>query len=173
MTAPVIQTERLTLRAPVLDDWEPMAAFLCSDEARFMGGPLDREAAWFGFVADLGSWALQGCGGWSVEERGTGALVGAVSLNRFPHYPESEIGWLTFPAFRGRGYAREAARAARAYAYQAAGWTTAVSYVDSANAASIAVARAVGCTEDREARRPDPEDIVFRHPSPASLGGAA
>jgi RimJ/RimL family protein N-acetyltransferase len=156
-----------------MEDWEPMAAFLCSEEARFMGGPYRRELAWFSFAADAGSWELQGCGGLSIVERATGTLVGQVSLNRFPHFPDDEIGWLTFPAFRGRGYAREAAQAARAHAYGAAGWTTAVSYVDPANAASAAVARALGCTEDREAGRPDPNDLVFRHPSPRSLGAAA
>lgn len=172
MTAPVLQTERLVLRPHLMADWEPIAAFLCSDEARYMR-PFDRAAAWFGFASDVGSWELQGCGGWGMEERGTGALVGAVGLNRFPHYAEDEIGWLTFPEFRRRGYAREAAEAARAYAYRHAGWTTAVSYVDPDNAASAAVARSLGCVEDPQAGRPDPSDLVFRHPSPAALGLAA
>jgi RimJ/RimL family protein N-acetyltransferase len=173
VTAPVLQTERLRLRPHVLSDWEAIAAFYESEEARFVGGPLDRRRSWFGFGADVGSWGLLGFGCWAVEERATGALAGQVGLNRPPHFPEAEIGWLTFPAFRRRGYAREAARAARAFAYGTLGWATAVSYVDPDNAASIAVARALGCVEDAEAERFDAEDIVFRHPSPASLGGAA
>ena len=170
MTAPVLHTARLTLRPHVMADWEPMAAFMCSDESRYMGGPFDREAARFSFASDVGSWSLQGCGGLAVEERETGALVGAVGLNRFGHCPDDEIGWLTFPAFRGRGYAREAAEAARAHAYRACGWTAAVSYVEPPNLPLAAVARALGCVEDADAWRPDPPDLVFRHPSPAALG---
>ena len=46
------------------------------------------------------------------------------------------------------------------------GWTGAVSYIDRDNAASIALARRLGCTEDPDAERFDPVDVVFRHPAP-------
>ena len=70
------------------------------------------------------------------------------------------------PEFQRRGFATEAARAARGFAYGTLGWSTAVSYVDRDNAASIATALKLGCTEDPAAERYDDEDIVFRHPSP-------
>ena len=73
------------------------------------------------------------------------------------------------PGFEGKGYATEAGRAARAYAYGTLGWKTAVSYVDPGNHRSAAVARRLGCREDPEAARPDPADIVFRHPGPEAL----
>jgi RimJ/RimL family protein N-acetyltransferase len=166
VTAPVLRAERLTLRPHAMADWEPMAAFFESDAAVYVGGPLPRRRSWFGFGADVGSWDLLGFGAWAVEDAATGAFVGQVGLNKPPHFPEREIGWIVFPPFQRRGFATEAARAARAFAYGTLGWTTAVSYIDRDNAASIATARRLGCVEDEGAERFDETDIVFRHPAP-------
>jgi RimJ/RimL family protein N-acetyltransferase len=164
--APVIATARLTLRPHRMTDWEPFAAFFESDAARYVGGPLERRRSWHGFAGDVGSWSLMGFGGWGIDETATGRFVGQVALSKPPHFPEREVGWIVFPEFQRRGFATEAGLAARAYAYGALGWSTAVSYVDRDNAASIAVARRLGCVEDEDAERWDPVDIVFRHPGP-------
>jgi RimJ/RimL family protein N-acetyltransferase len=166
MTAPVIRTKRLTLRPHVMADWAPMAAFFHSDAARFVGGPAGRRRAWYWFAGTVGSWELLGFGGWAVDETETGAFVGQIALTRAPHFPEAEIGWIVFPSFQRRGFATEAARAARAFAYRKLGWKTAVSYIDGDNAASIATARRLGCVEDRDAARISDQDLVFRHPRP-------
>lgn len=166
MTAPVIETGRLTLRPHRMDDWEAMAAFFESEASAFVGGPLTRRRSWYGFAADVGSWDLLGFGNWAVDETATGAFVGQVGLNRPPHFPEREIGWIVFAPWQRRGYAIEAARAVRHFAYGTLGWDTAVSYVNPANAASIATARRLGCTEDPGAARFDDADLVFRHPAP-------
>jgi RimJ/RimL family protein N-acetyltransferase len=167
--APVIRTARLTLRPHRMSDWEPMAAFFESEAARYVGGPLPRRRSWYGFAADVGSWPLLGFGCWGVDETATGAFVGQVGLNQPAHFPEREIGWIVFPSFQRRGFATEAALAARGFAYGTLGWTTAVSYVHPENAASIATARRLGCVEDPDAERYDAEDLVFRHPGPEAL----
>jgi RimJ/RimL family protein N-acetyltransferase len=165
MTAvPVLTTERLTLRPHRMEDFAPFATFFASNAAAYIGGPMDARQAWKVFGAAVGSWELLGFGGWAVEERVSAAVVGQVGLGRPPHFPEREIGWIVFPAYQRRGYAREAAREARRFAFGTLGWTTAVSYVDPENVASIATARALGCTEDPKADVFDPGDIVFRHP---------
>ena len=164
--APRIETERLVLRPHVLDDFPHMVAFFASEAARFVGGPMEAPRCWHGFASDVGSWELLGFGGWGVEEKATGAFAGQVGLNRPAHFPEQEIGWILMPGFEGRGYATEAALAARAYAYRTLGWTTAVSYVDPENTRSIALARRIGCTVDPEAESFNPGDLVFRHPAP-------
>ena len=97
--------------------------------------------AWHAFAADVGGWDLLGFGSWAIEEKATGAFAGQLSLNKPPHFPEREIGWFLLAGFEGRGYATEAALAARAFAYGTLGWPTAVSYVDPDNARSIALAR--------------------------------
>lgn len=169
MTAPVIETGRLTLRPHAMADWEPIATFFESEASAFVGGPLPRRRSWYGFGADVGSWDLLGYGCWAVDESETGTFVGQVGLNRPPYFPEREIGWIVFPPFQRRGYATEAARAARGYAYGTLGWTTAVSYVDRGNVASIATARKLDCVEDADAARFDDDDLVFRHPTPEAL----
>lgn len=162
--APVLRTARLTLRPHRLDDFGPVAAFFASDASRHVGGPIDERRVWFGFGADVGSWSLLGFGAWAVEEAASGAFVGQVSLNKPSFFPERELGWIVFPAFQRRGYAFEAAIAARDYAFGTLGWDTAVSYIDRDNAASIALARKLGAVEDPHAARWDDVDVVYRHP---------
>ena len=167
--APRIETERLTLRPYRLDDWERFAAFYESDAARYVGGPLRRQRIWNGFLADVGSWELFGFGYRALEETASGVHVGNVGLSHPPHFPEREIGWTVFPEFQRRGFATEAALAARRFACGPLGWTGAVSYIDRENAASIALARRLGCIADPGAERFDPVDLVFRHPAPEAL----
>jgi RimJ/RimL family protein N-acetyltransferase len=149
-----------------MSDWEPMAAFFESDAAVYVGGPHPRRKVWYGFAGDVGSWSLLGFGCWAVDETATGVFIGQVGLNKPAHFPEREIGWIVFPEYQRRGFATEAALAARTYAYGALGWTTAVSYIDRRNVASIATARKLGCVEDEDAARYDDADAVWRHPPP-------
>lgn len=167
--APRIETERLVLRPHRTEDFEGFVVFYATARSHFVGGHgFPRARLWYGFAADVGSWPLMGFGGWAIEERATGAFAGQVSLSKPDHFPERELGWLLFDDFEGRGYAFEAARTVRDFAFGTLGWDTAVSYIDPANARSIALARRLGTVEDRDAARYDPEDLVFRH-SPEAL----
>jgi RimJ/RimL family protein N-acetyltransferase len=61
MTAPALETPRRRLRPPVLDDYEPWAAFMADAGAsHFIGGPVPRSIAWRGFMGMAGSWSLLG-----------------------------------------------------------------------------------------------------------------
>jgi len=157
-------------------DFDALAAMLGSQDARHMGGPFDTYRAWAIFGADVGSWDLMGHGAWAVDLTATGETVGQIGLNHPPFFPERELGWLIYAPFRGRGYAREAATAARDHAFGPLGWDTLVSYIGCENAASIKVAEALGARLDPKAMRPDPEDpedLVYRHPAPGPEGEAA
>jgi RimJ/RimL family protein N-acetyltransferase len=149
-----------------MEDFAAIAVFYASDAASFVGGPMPAPHAWHRFAADVGSWDLLGFGAWAIEEKATGAFAGQLALSKPPHFPEREIGWLLMSGFEGRGYAAEAARAARTFAFGTLGWSTAVSYVNPDNVRSIALARRIGCVEDPAARPLYPWDLVFRHPSP-------
>jgi RimJ/RimL family protein N-acetyltransferase len=168
--APVIETERLALRAPCAEDWTAWVRFMGSERARHVGGPADGEVAWRAFAVVIGHWTLRGFGSFVFTLRDTGEAIGLTGP-WYPHgWPEHEIGWTVWtPEAEGRGYAHEAALAAREHAYRALGWTTAVSYIDRRNARSIALARRLGATEDPYARRKDADDLVFRHPGPEAL----
>lgn len=164
MTAvPVIETARLRLRAPTADDFPAVAAFLASPRAQFIGGPYDAVQAWRLFAASAGAWIVQAFGYWAVDERDGGALVGAVGLQQPPDFPEIEFGWDLYDGFEGRGYATEAATAARDWAFGARRLATLVSYIEPENAASIRVAERLGARRDTAAPCPFPGDLVYRH----------
>lgn len=160
---PRLETDRLSLRAPRLADFDAHGALLATERARYLGGPFDAVTAWRDFGADVGSWVLHGFGYWSIEERGSGAFVGVAGLSKPSYFPEREVGWILQADFEGRGYAFEAARAAIDYAFRTLGWPTLVSYIDHDNARSIALAERLGARPDPDAARPEPIDLVYRH----------
>lgn len=172
VNTPVIETERLILRAARLADFEPFLAFGLSDRARFVRpADYDRETAWRGFGHMVGHWLLRGFSQFVVEERATGRAIGTVGPWYPDGWPEPEIGWTIWADdLEGRGYATEAAQAARRFAYDTFGWRTAVSYIHPDNARSIALARRLGAVEDSAAAHPGTEPcLVFRHPRPEDL----
>lgn len=163
--APVLYTDRLVLRPHVMADFDAYAALFASPRAEHMG-VLDRRGAWFSFASDVAQWALMGCGAWAVERVADGAFVGQVAINRPAHFPEPELGWMLFAPFEDAGYAYEAAQAARDFAWGTLGLAALVSYIGPDNGRSIALARRLGAVLDPQAARPEPDDLVFRHPVP-------
>lgn len=113
---PVIETERLTLRGPSLDDFAPLAAFY-ADPVRStgFGGPIPHDQAWRWFALNIGHWCLHGYGFWTAVDR-AGAIVGIVGLWNPEGWPEPELGWVLFEGHEGKGYATEAARAVLRFA---------------------------------------------------------
>ncbi|MEI4471444.1 GNAT family N-acetyltransferase [Frigidibacter sp. MR17.24] len=166
---PVLETERLVLRAPQGGDWPFWAEFVTTERARFIGGPQDRAQAFRAFGHVIGMWAMRGFGSFVFTEKGSDRPLGMAGAWYPEGWPERELGWnLWSPAAEGRGFAAEAARAARDHAFGALGWDTAVSYIDPANDRSIALARRLGAVEDPNAAHPgDKPCLVFRHPAPA------
>lgn len=167
---PVITTERLTLRAPRMDDYPAWEAFYTSDRARYVGGPGNQRDAWLAYGHIVGMWVLRGCGTFVITDE-TGDVLGATGPWVPPYYPENEIGWTIWSNdAEGKGFAFEAAAAARRFAYEALGWSTAVSYIDEGNDRSFALAERLGAWRDEDAEKPKDNVHVYRHPSPEVLG---
>ena len=167
---PEIETERLRLCAPAERHIEAEAEFMASDRAKYVGGPMTMEQTWRAWACIIGHWHMRGYGFWAVEAKDTGTYVGHVGL-WCPHgWPEPEIGWSVMAASEGKGFAQEAALAARDFAYGILGWTTAISLIAPENARSIALAERLGATLDGEF---DHErygrTLIYRHPSPEDL----
>ena len=160
---PTLTTERLILRPPIYADFPAYERFLASPRAVHMGGPYARFAAWGLFCHDIALWHLFGHGALMIDLRETGECIGQVGINHGPLFPEKELGWLLYEGHEGRGYAFEAARALRDWAFAERHLPALVSYCDGANARSIAVAARLGAVADPDAPRQDPEDVVFRH----------
>jgi RimJ/RimL family protein N-acetyltransferase len=157
---PRIDTARLVLRAPRIEDFDGWAAIACTDRGRFIGGPYDREDAWLDFCQMCAGWLLRGAGLWSVDRRDTGALIGFVPLNHEWGDPEMELGFLFLPEGEGHGFAAEAAAAARDHAFGPLGMTTLVSYMDAANARALALAARLGAVRDAVAEAALTDDPV-------------
>lgn len=168
LDTPVLETERLVLHAPQLADWEPLAAFLASDRAQYVGGPLTRDRAWRGFGHLVGHWVLRGYGMFFITPKGSDTAIGMVGPWYPEGWPEREIGWSMFDAdAEGKGYAFEAAMAAKAHVFADLGWKTAVSYIDRENSRSIALALRLGARLDPEAATIEGEKVmVYRHAAP-------
>lgn len=167
---PMLEAGRTRLRAMRIEDFPAWAEILCSERARWMDGPYGRDDAFVEFGATAGAWTLRGHGGWSVEDRESGEVLGFVCLNMEPSDRETELGFFFRAVAEGRGIAFEAAAAARDWAWSM-GLPTLVSYVDPENARSARLAERLGARRDPSAEAefeatPDAGVAVFRHPRP-------
>jgi RimJ/RimL family protein N-acetyltransferase len=152
---PVLETERLIMRAWRDEDLEQWAALCADDEVmRSLGheGGLAPEEAWHEMTSFAGHWVLKGFGHWVLEERSSEALVGRAGLLYPPDWPALELGWTVARPRWGEGFAGEAARAAAAWAQEELGADHLISLIEPANARSIRVAEKLGMTAERVTR---------------------
>jgi RimJ/RimL family protein N-acetyltransferase len=139
----VFETERLVV-VPWRDDHAEAAyaAYSQPDFVRYLGNPtphpdLAHTRAWVARAAERD-------GFWAVESKTGNELVGAALLQPLPGGDgEWEVGWHVFPAHQRQGYATEIGRGAIKRGF-ANGLNEIYAVVRPENAASLAVARAVG-----------------------------
>ncbi|MEM8731086.1 MAG: GNAT family N-acetyltransferase [Pseudomonadota bacterium] len=159
---PVLETERLTLRAPVLEDFQTYAEIVLSPRGRHLD-ITSRDDAWYDFAAACGNWLLRGHGIWTVTDTAQGATLGFVLLGFEPGDGEPELGYLLSEAAEGQGIGHEAAQAVLHHARTALHLPRLVSYVDVANDRSIALAQRLGGRRDDACAEADDTTLVFRH----------
>jgi RimJ/RimL family protein N-acetyltransferase len=154
-TAPILETDRLRLRAHGLDDF-PASAAMWADPlvTRYIGGqPLTEEEAWTKFLRYAGHWALLGFGYWVVEEKSSGNFAGEIGFASYKRTVElefkeaPEIGWVLASGCHGKGYATEAVRAVTAWGDRHFERTTTFCLIHPENLASIRVAEKCGYRE--------------------------
>lgn len=170
MTPPTLHTDRLTLRAPRLADFEVWADFFASPRSIHEGGPKNRLAAWQHWAADVALWTLKGYGPFGVDDRATGAYLGEVGIYHGEGYPAPELGWFVVPDAEGKGVASEAARAVLDWVRSTFDWPLITNIIEPANTRSIALGLRLGGVIDPTlpgVRHPG--DVVIRH----DLRGAA
>jgi RimJ/RimL family protein N-acetyltransferase len=153
---PVVETARLTLCAFHERDFDDYARWHADEETmRFVGGKaMSREDAWRSLAMMVGHWSLRGYGMWAVVERASQTLVARVGLWRPEGWPGVEVGWMTSPTARRRGFALEAARASVAWGFANLDVDRIVSVIHVDNAPSSALAKKLGeaFVEQREIR---------------------
>lgn len=152
----VIETPRLILREVVDEDEEAFAAMLADPEVmRWIGagGVRDRAAAQQTIAGQREAYRERGYGEWATVMRGSGEPIGLCGLIYWPDVDgveEVEIAYLLARRAWGQGFATEAASAIRDWATRELGRERLVSLIYHDNVASIAVARKVGMTWEKD-----------------------
>ena len=154
-----IETSRLILRVPRLDDLEGWTAMMSDAEtARFIGGTATREVTWRAVMAMIGAWHATGVSMFSVIEKATGRWVGRLGPWMPEGWPGTEVGWGIVRDRWGHGYAPEGAAAAIDFAFDRLGWTEVIHAIAPGNIASQQVARKLGSRNRGPGRLPPPFD---------------
>ena len=168
---PTLSTPRLRLRAFTLADLDAYAA-MCADEEVMRhigtGGPVARDNAWRRMAMFLGQWALLGYGTWAVELRAERRLIGRVGFLHPEGWPGNELSWLLAREAWGRGYAKEAALAARSFGRDALGVGKLISLVREENIRSIKLAQSLGAVNNGPIDFMGGQALVFVHAATAT-----
>ena len=153
MPPPVIETERLRLRPPSMDD--------LADHHANLGG--DAEVAWLGEAGTLPEsekklrhriehFERHGFGLWIVEDKAGGEFLGEAGIQYLEGSAEEvEVGYYLARSAWGRGVATEAGRAALAHGFQTLGLDHVVAVVRPENEGSKRVLAKLGLAFDHHA----------------------
>lgn len=149
-SVPYLHTERLMLREYRREDFDAFAAHVADPVSAAHLVPADRPAAWRIFCSQAGLWLLHGAGWWAVEEKETGRPVGTIGAFFREESTVMELGWNTYRACWGRGFANEAAAAVLHHAFETRREPKVRALIASANESSLRVARRLGLAYEAE-----------------------
>lgn len=163
----ILETERLTLRELTDADHERLYAIYRDPEVgRFLGGPPPPFGEYMRRVHQTwpGYYRKHGFGLWAVDRKEDGEMMGRIGLlaQEVDGEREVEVGYALGSAFQGRGYATEAARACRDWAFRALGVPRVISLIVPENERSIRVAERNGMTFWKEADHKGVRVHVYR-----------
>ncbi len=172
-----LETERLVLRLPQLGDVDGIVEFVGDGEVmRWIGGePGDRAAAIEHVERWIARWERNGVGQFVVLLDGrpigrVGLLVWDARTWQTSTYAaagehaETELGWALTSRHWGHGYATEAARGVRAWAYAERRVERLISLIDPENARSTRVAEKLGAWPDERIETALGPAVVWVHP---------
>lgn len=165
---PVLTTDRLILREPREADYAAILAFNDSPRTAHVGGKLERRWVWRGLLANIGHWALRGYGFYSVDTK-AGEFIGRIGVIYHDGWPEPELAWHVFANGEGKGFAHEAALAAKADYHARISRQPLISMIAPANARSIALATRLGAVFERSDPGERQPFDVYRHLGPEAL----
>ena len=168
----ILETERLRLRwfNPTDSDADFLRALL--NDPGWLANIGERNVrtrrqarAWIA-VRHTATYGRLGFGFWAVERKSDGALMGMCGLIKRDTLMEADVGYALMPAFRGHGYAREAAAACVRYAQEVLGLAEVWGITGPANAASATVLQQIGLRDGGITRLvgEERETWVFKSP---------
>jgi RimJ/RimL family protein N-acetyltransferase len=177
----VIETERLLLRKPVPEDAEAALELITDPVAmEFLGGVHPEAATDPEFVVRrwLDRWDGNDCGPFSIVRQEDGRWLGRCGVlvwdvRTWTHttfatageFAQPELGWALAREHWGRGYAGEAALAAREWARSDRGFDRLISLIEPRNVRSQRLAERLGATPGETIELFDNEPhVVWTHP---------
>jgi RimJ/RimL family protein N-acetyltransferase len=150
----IVKTERLILRYfEPIDSEAMMDVFGDAEVMRFGDGVQTREWVEAWLRTCLENYQRRGFGPYAVVEQSTGDVIGYCGLFYFPDMhgqPEIELGYRLRRAAWGQGYATEAARLVRDYAFHTLHIKRLIALIDPDNVPSIRVAEKIGMHYESE-----------------------
>lgn len=158
----IVNTERLMMIPPGRENL-PDLIRLKADERVFgwmLHGVRSPERTREELEDDIDFWEVRGYGTWCVFERATGDFLGICGLMERPDGRGVALRYALWPECRGKGYAREAARAALAFGHRA-GLPRIIAVAREENAASRAVMADIGMAPAGEFRHQGHRMLVF------------
>lgn len=155
----MIETDRLILSRPSLDDFEDVVAMGRHEGvARYIGGePTTREEAWKKLLQKIGHWSAFGFGIFTVRTRDKNTFVGEVGLAYFSRGlgaafdPFPEAAWVLAAHAHGKGFATEAIVCAHNWMVGHHAMTRSVCIIHPENVVSLRVASKLGYVQFSEA----------------------
>ena len=172
-SAPTVETERVRLRAWRRDDREKYFAILQEPAVfrHFGPEPMGMEECWRRLMAASGGWHLNGFGGWAVERKDDGKLLGMTALftawrDLDPEFGEEpEMGWIFATEAHGKGLAGEACRAVLDWAKTNLDPTPIWAIIAPANEPSLRLAGKLGFERLHETLYHKDPTVVLKRPA--------
>ena len=143
----ILETPRLILREMSLADLDFVAAMLADPEVmRYYPKCYSRQEAEIWIGRQMNRYARHSHGLWLVLDKAGGQPIGQVGLliQQVRGVEEKEVGYLIHRPFWRRGFATEAARACRDYAFDVLGRQRVIALIRPENIPSQEVARKLG-----------------------------
>ena len=146
----ILETERLFLRELTADDFDALYEVLAdSDIMQHYPYTFDESRVRNWINKSIERYEIFGFGLWAVCLKETGEMIGdcGLTMQNINGMIKPEIGYHINKRYQRRGYAKEAARACRDWAFENTPFNILYSYMKKTNVASIATAMANGMSK--------------------------
>jgi len=160
-----LETERLMLRELTPDDFESLYEVLAdSDIMQHYPYTFDENRVRNWITKNIERYQIFGFGLWAVVLKETGELIGdcGITMQNINGSIKPEIGYHIKKTHQRQGYAKEAARKCRDWAFENTTFNTIYSYMKKSNVASSATAMANGmCKVDEFTDEENEATVVY------------
>lgn len=141
----MLETKRLFLRPPILEDFEAFCFAQASPEfKKYTGGVMNKEKAQEEFRLWLEFWQDYNYCFYSVIEKSSNEWIGRIGPTRRSNDSFQEIGWSIIISAQGKGYAFEAVKAIIFQMQEKRNWNNIIFRIGCANLASQKLAIKLG-----------------------------